>query len=402
MPAPEGQDRLFHVSDVNARCRILVMGVGGAGCNSVARMAETWTQGPNVVALNTDTQALAACRAPRCIAIGKDAARGLGAAGDVMVGRLAAEESMDTIQELLSTTDMLFLVVGLGGGTGTGAAPVILQAARRAGVLTLCFATMPFPFEGERKRRVAEEGLLALKKHADVVVCQPNVRLMELVDAKQALEVAFRKADEMVGNGVHGLWRLLSQAGVINLDFADVRTLAERSGGSCAYSYSEAKGPARASLVLQQLLESPMLERGRLLSESSGVLVNITGGPDLTMADVQGLMGEVQGALRPGGHVFFGAIIEPGFKDKLALTVLAAENWLESRRERPKASGTAPGVVPEPELVGAGSGRGQQEELNFDRYDRGRFKGIEPTVFGGEDLDIPTFIRRGMRLSFDH
>ncbi len=407
MPGPETPDRLFHVSSVTPRCRILVLGLGGAGCNTVARMSETWKQGPPVIAMNTDSQALSACTAQRCIPIGKETTHGLGAAGEVMVGRLAAEESLEAIQELLASVDLLFLVTGLGGGTGTGAGPVVVDAARKLGILTLCFVTMPFPFEGDRRRRVAEEGLKSLQKVADVVVCLPNARLIEVVDQQAGVEEAFRTADEMLGKGIHGLWRLLSQAGVINLDFADVRTLAERSGGVCAYAYSEATGSARGSVVLQQLLENPLLEKGRLLAEASGVLVNITGGPDLTLADMQGLTGQIQSMVRPGCHFFFGAIIDPAFRDRISVTVLVSENWLENKRAAaPKTKGSEPA---EPLLDGiatavprSGKASGEQGELVFERFDKDRFKGVEPTVYKGEDLDIPTFMRRGVRLSFEH
>ena len=251
MKKPAPNEELLHVSNIQPHCRIVVLGLGGAGCNAVSRMSAAWTDGPTVIAMNTDTQALAACTASRSVQIGSKVTHGLGAAGDTTVGRLSAEEDMEKIQEILSSADLLFLVVGLGGGTGTGAAPIIAQAAKKLGVLTLCFATMPFPFEGDRRRRQAEEGLRTLQRTADVIIHLPNQRLLELVPAKTGIEEAFRTSDELVGEGIHGLWRLLSKSGVINLDFADVRQLAERSGGSCAFGFSQADGPARATVVLQ-------------------------------------------------------------------------------------------------------------------------------------------------------
>ena len=394
--------RLFHVPAVQPRCRMLLLGLGGAGGSAVSRMAERWGEGPDVVAMNTDTQALAACTVKRCVAIGAQAAQGLGAAADVTVGRLAAEESIEAIREILEGHDVLFLVVGLGGGTGTGGAPVICQAARDAGVLSLVFATMPFSFEGDRRRRQAEEGLRALQHAADAVVCLPNQRLLELVDpAKTGLEEAFRHSDQMVGEGVHGLWRLLAQTGVINIDLADVRQLAERSGGTCAFAHVEAEGPARTSMVLKRLLDSPLLDKGRLLAESAGLLVNITGGPDLTLADVQGLMGQISSQGRPGAHRFMGAIIEPTYRNRIALTVLASDNWLESRRSpRPatEAGDTRAGIAgPAPSTRPA-----EQGTLDLETIDKGRFRDVDPTYFAGQDLDIPTFVRRGVRLSFEN
>jgi cell division protein FtsZ len=396
MKAPVPSNELLHVSSVHARRRILVLGLGGAGGNCVSRMAEGWSDGPVVVAMNTDTQALAGCTTPRCLQIGPKVSHGLGAGGDTTVGRLAAEESIELIQEVVSEADLLFLVVGLGGGTGTGAAPVVAQAARKLGALTLCFVTMPFPFEGDRRRRQAEDGLRALQHVADTVVCLPNERLLELAPQESGLPEAFRVADQIVGTGIHGLWQLLSQTGVINLDLADVRQLAERSGGCCAYGFSRAEGPARTAMVLQNLVASPLLEKGRLLSEAAALLVNITGGQDLTLADFRGLMGQIASMARPGAHLFCGAIVDPAYRGKLALTVLASENWLEERT-------AARGIVAKPPAETPSTPDRKVEELQLDLTpaNRGRFNNVEPTYHKGEDLDIPTFIRRNVRLSFE-
>ncbi|MFH0908586.1 MAG: cell division protein FtsZ [bacterium] len=396
---------------ITPRCRVLVMGLGGAGCNSVARMMRMWGEGPNVVAVHTDTKVLASSPLPKCIQIGVNVTQGLGASGDTTVGKLAAEENIETIQELLANVDLLFLVVGLGGGTGTGAVPVIVQTAKQLGVLTLCFATMPFPFEGDRKRRLAEEGLRTLQRAADAVVCLPNERLLEMVDPSLTLEAAFETSDAVVGSGIHGLWRVLTQTGVMNLDFADVRQIAERSGGSCAFAYSEGSGPARVAMALKGLIDSPLLDKGCLLSHASGILVNITGGPDLTLADVHGIMGRISSMMRPGAHVFMGAIVDSTAREKVGLTVLASENWLEERAIG-KGNTTTYGGENELTTVAAtpaGADKPNirtkadetQAELGFEPVDRGRFTNIEPTLYQGEDLDIPTFIRRGVRLMFD-
>ena len=402
--SPQKSDhRLFHVPAVQPRCRMLLLGLGGAGGSAVSRMTEDWPEGPDVVAMNTDTQALGACTVKRCVPIGPKVAQGMGAAADVTVGRLAAEESQELIQEVIGNHDVVFLVVGLGGGTGTGAAPVICQVARNLGILTLVFATMPFPFEGDRRRRQAEEGLRTLQQTADAVVCLPNQRLLELVDpAQTGFEDAFRHSDRMIGEGVHGLWRLLAQTGVINLDLSDVRQLAERSGGSCAFAHVEAEGPARTSMVLKRLLESPLLDKGRLLAESAGVLVNITGGPDLTLADVQGLMGQITSQVRPGAHRFMGAIIEPTYRNRIALTVLTSDNWLESKRRGRGGSSTDAGDTKSGAAATSPGQGAEQGTLDLETYDKGRFSGVDPTYIGGQDLDIPTFVRRGVRLSFEN
>lgn len=404
-------DRLFHVPAVQSNCRILVLGLGGAGCNSVARMFEGWKEGPAVVAMNTDTQVLASCAVPRCVQIGANATHGLGTSGDSLLGKIAAEESLSAIQEVLAEHEIVFLVVGLGGGTGTGAAPVIAQAARRLGVLTICFATMPFPFEGERKRRQAEEGLRTLQQAADIVICLPNQRLMESVDENTGLADAFRHSDVMIGSGVQAIWRLLAQTGFINLDFADLRTLAERSGSTCAFGYAEAEGPGRLAAVLQKLMDNPMLEKGRFISEASALLVCITGGPDLTVANVQGIMGQLGSMARPGVHLFFGAYIDSSYKEKLSLTILTSENWNDNRRARAvepalSASKNADDTAADTDMAVAAAAKSgkkvEQGTLAFDvAIDKGRFKGVEPTFFDGQDLDIPTYLRQGIRLSYE-
>lgn len=404
-PLP-GSNRLLHAPQVESRCRILVLGVGGAGCNSVTRMLDTWKEGPDTAALNTDLQSLATCAAARCVQIGSQTTRGLGAAGDPTTGRLAAEESVEQIHELLATCDLAILVGGLGGGTGTGALPIVAQIARRAGALTLAFATMPFAFEGERKRLVAEEGLRTLQQTADAVVCMPNDRLLEMAGDGAALEEAFRASDAIVASGIHAIWGLLANTGVINLDFADVRELFERSGGVCSFSYAEGTGPARASAVLQNLLACPLLQKGRRISEASGILLNITGGPDLTLADVQGIMGRISSMVRPHARIFHGVMVNQGWRERIALTVLVTENWLEGRDGSVPSRRTSRGSETDEKTPQAAvdSAEAEQAELQFEQGNgigRGRFEKVEPTFHQGQDLDIPTYVRRGIKLSFE-
>lgn len=400
MKLPEGGSRLFDLASRPARSRVLVMGLGGAGCNIAHRMAESWTSGPDVVAVNTDVQALAGCGLSRTLAIGEKTTGGLGAAGEVGAGKLAADESAQALQEVLAGVDLLFLVAGLGGGTGTGAAPVVAKLARQQGALTLCFTTMPFPFEGERKRRLAEEGLRALQRSADAVVCLPNERLLKLVDEQAGLETAFRKSDEMLASGLHAIWYLLSNTGVINLSFADVRELAERCSGSLSFGYAEASGSARAATALRALMDSPLLERGRLLSEAKGLLVNITGGPDLTLSDLEGIMGQLTSMARDNAHISMGAIIDPAHREHITITLLAAENWNEDRFGDAAAAEdpAAKGGKGKPRAEGGG----QPELPLLDQpQDRGAFGKTDPVFINGEDLDIPTYLRRGVKLSFE-
>lgn len=394
MKLPESTPRLLDVDPGATRCRMLVMGVGGAGSNMVHRMAQTWRQGPAVLAVNTDAQALAACDGVRTLAIGAQAARGMGASGDPTGGRLAAEESLSALQEAMVGTDLLILVTGLGGGTGTGAAPVIAKAARAMGATILVFATMPFPFEGDRRRRQADEGLRALQRLVDAVICLPNDRLMQGVDAQAGLEEAFRQSDAMLATGIHNIWQLLSSTGIVNLTFADVRELAERSGGTLSYGFAEASGPARSASALRALMESPLLEGGRLLSEAQGVLVNITGGPDLTLSDLEGIVGQIAARARPNAHISMGALIDPSRREHLTITLLTSEAWQEDRFEAASAN-SAPGEAKKVALQEA------QGELPLPdtSKDRGRFVSAPSTLINGEDLDIPTYIRRGVKLS---
>lgn len=395
MKIPDSNRRLLDLSTTASRCRMLVMGVGGAGCNMVHRMAQTWREGPSVLAVNTDEQALAACDGIKTLAIGAMATRGLGAAGDPTGGRLAAEESLTALQEAMVGIDFLILVTGLGGGTGGGAAPVIAKTARSMGATILAFATLPFPFEGDRRRRQAEEGLRALQRVADAVVCLPNQRLLQGVDERAGLEDAFRQSDAMLATGVHNVWQLLSSTGIVNLTFADVRELAERSGGTLSYGFAEASGPARSATALRQLMESPLLENGRLLAEAQGLLVSITGGPDLTLADLEGIVGQIAAKARPHAHISMGALIDPSRREHLTITLLTAEAWLEDRFEPAAKEGAPAAEARKP------AGQDAQGELPLPdtSKDRGQFGDASPTMINGEDLDIPTYLRRGVKLS---
>ncbi len=393
-------------------CRMLVIGVGGGGSNAVSRMSAGWRDGPDVVAVNTDAQALGACSVPYKVQIGKNLTQGLGAGGDAAIGKLAAEDDLDTLRELVSHLDVVFVVTTLGGGTGTGAAPVLAKVAREEGALTLCFATLPFDFEGERRKKQAEEGLRALRLSADVVICVPNKLLLEFNAGQASLAEAFGKVDAMLGVGMRSLWKLLAQAGIINLDFADLRQLVEHSGGSCSFAYAEGTGLDKASSVVNSLLRSPLLNRGDVLTQAEAILVSIVGGHDLTLVDVQKIMAHLTTLTRPGVRVFMGASVDPEWQNRLALTVLAAESWQEGkvpdaspgRLEAPAATATEPGVGPGKTLAGVKASvpiRAIQESLKFETDDKGKFKNTEPTLYEGEDLDIPTYVRRGIKLSFE-
>lgn len=374
-------------SDRLPRNRVLVMGLGGGGCNVVARMAEAWTAGPEQVLVHTDAQALEAYegRALRVL-IGQELTHQLGAGGDPAVGKLAAEADADKLRELLVGTEVVFLVVTLGGGTGTGAAPVIARLAREAGATTIVLATLPFEFEGQARRRQAEEGLEHLRSQADLVVAVPNEHLLSLVDTRAGLLEAFCKTDRMLGVAVQALWKLLTRAGIINLDLADLRRLVEHSNGHCTFGYAEASGPRKGADVVEELMNSSLPDVKSLLARAEAILINIVGGPDLTLVEVREMVSGLTAHSRADVRTFIGATLEEEWKNRVALIVLVAEEWAGAPAGH-RAPATAHPVQP---------------NLDFEPAEKGRFRDVDPTVFQGENLDIPTYLRRGVKLSFEH
>ena len=403
------EDNMAAFDGATKGSRMVIVGLGGGGCNAVARMNAGWSEGPLVAAVNTDSQALAACDVPVKVQIGKGITQGLGAGGDTAVGKLAAEDDGDSLRELVSQADIVVIVAALGGGTGTGAAPILARIAREQGAMSLCFVTLPFEFEGELRNQQAEDGLRALRMVADVIITLPNQRLLELLESQTGLADAFGKADAMLGVGIRSLWRLLSKAGIINLDFADLRHLVEHSGGACSFGYGEGTGAAKALTTVSELMKSPLLDRGRILSQSGALMVSISGGPDLTLIDVQKIMSQLTTVARSGVKIFMGATVDEGWQNRIALTVLAADSWSGEpgkvarppsgveKKDESLAMDTKAGLKP----VAAAHARTIQPTLNFDAGDKGRFKNVEPTIYGGEDLDTPTFVRRGIKLSFE-
>jgi len=389
--------------------RVLLIGVGGGGCNAVAHMHSGWREGPDIIAVNTDAQSLAACPVTRRIQIGQNLTEGLSAGGEAAVGKLAAEEEEDVIREIIGQYDLVFIVASLGGGTGSGAAPVIARIARESGALAIGFAALPFSFEGERRRKLAEESLEEFRESSDVVITLPNQMLPDLLGEDTSLSEAFGKVDMMVGVAIRTIWKLLAQSGIINLDLADLSQLVENSGGSCRFGYGEGRGPNKVADAIASVLKGPLLNEGKVLADAPALLVSLVGGTDLTLSAVQKLMSQLAALARQDVRFFMGAAVDETWTDRVAITILAAETWEEEQVLPPEPRSDA-AVVPEsglPPKVGARSKKKSrrnkevQTTLKFDSTEKGRFKNVEPTIYDGEDLDIPTYMRRGIKLSFE-
>ncbi len=388
------------------RCRVLVAGVGGGAGHVLGHMLADWPAPPVVAAVNTDARALAACGVGLTVAIGRTVTKGLGAGGDVELGRLAANEDLDALRALVAGYDLLLLIASLGGGTATGAAPILARIAREEGLLTLAYVTLPFDFEGTRRQEQAQEGLALLKQSADTVVCLPNQRLHAMLPPDTPLPAAFGFVDRMMSAGIRGLWTLLARDNMLNLDFSDLQSLVENSGNECCFGYGEGRGRGMAEQALRELLEGPMLEKGRVIANSGAMILHVIGGPDLPLAELQTIHRRFQAAARPGARISLGAAVLDDWTGRLALTVLAAEHWMPSTRTRDEAArkGSLFFETPSPDMPQerprrAGKGA-QQSELPLGSLanDRGRFQHVPPTIHEGTDLDIPTYLRRGIRI----
>ncbi len=300
--------------------QIRVIGVGGGGSNAVNRMIQANMTGIEFIAINTDAQALLLNEAPRHIRIGDKLTRGLGAGGNPSVGGKAAEENAEEIYEALKGSDMVFITAGMGGGTGTGASPIVAQIARELGALTVGVVTKPFAFEGKKRLLSAEEGIANLKQHVDTLITVPNDRLLQVADKRTPLSEAFRLADDVLRQGIQGISDLITVPGLINLDFADVKTIMS-AAGSALMAIGEASGDNRASDAAQIAIASPLLDID--ISGARGVLFNITGGMDLTLFEVNEAADVIYHAAHPEANIIFGAVQDPNFDGKVKITVIA-------------------------------------------------------------------------------
>lgn len=299
---------------------IKVCGVGGSGGNAIARMIASRVRGVEFIAINTDSQALINNPAPIKVQIGKETTRGLGAGADSEVGRKSAEENKDEIYEVLKGADMVFVTYGAGGGTGTGAAPLVAQIAKELGALTVGVVTKPFSFEGMRRKKMAELGIEELRDKVDTLITIPNDRLLQVIDKKTSLPDAFGIVDDILRQGVQGISDLIIIPGIINVDFADVRAIMA-DAGSALMGIGRAAGENRAIEAARQAIDSPLLELS--IDGAMGILYNITGGPDMTMYEVEEASKAITEAAHPEANIIFGAIVDEAMSGEIKITVIA-------------------------------------------------------------------------------
>ena len=408
--------------------RIKVFGVGGAGGNAVNHIARAPFDGVEFIALNTDAAALRQLEVGNKIVLGEKLTRGMGAGGDPERGRAAAEEDAAKIKSLCEGADVIFIAAGMGGGTGTGASPVIAHLAKECGALVLGMLVLPFEWEGGRRQRQAQLGLHVMKAAADGVICLPNQKLFKLIDEKTSLVETFAITHELLAQGVRGIWRMLMRPGLINVDFADLCSVTRGRHSENSLATAEACGEFRSREVVDKLLKHPLLDGGQALNEASSVLVSIVGGPDLAMAEVNRVMEQINRQCE-SAHIIMGAAVEESFADKLAVTLVASKRPPAEREEELQAGAPelekqlvdtqmttrSPSriVAPPPattaenaEKILQNGARGKrklpkmkQGQLPLEIISKGRFEKSEPTVHHGQDLDMPTYIRRNMPLN---
>ncbi|MBK7451274.1 MAG: cell division protein FtsZ [Anaerolineales bacterium] len=376
-----------------AFARIKVIGVGGAGQNAVNRMMEEGIQGVEFIAANSDAQALTLSRAPIRVRLGDKITRGLGAGGDPEIGRKAAEESSDELYNVLKGADMVFVTAGMGGGTGTGAAPVVSQIAKECGALTIGVVTRPFTFEGGKRSQSAEAGVAKMKEHAHTLISIPNDRLLQLADKKSSLQDAFRMADEVLHQGIQGISELITIPGLINLDFADVRSIMSE-GGAALMAVGRGSGDDRAKVAAEQAISSQLLDI--TIDGARGVLFNVTGGPNMTLFEVNQAAAIIRETAHPDVNMIFGAVIDPNMGDEIRCTVIATgfERSGVTRRvleriprvnasEKPLSAANTPFAARPSESVNA----------NTETRSSADVKSQPLPSINNDDLDVPTFLR---------
>jgi len=449
-----------HSSVAQRDVRIKIVGLGGAGSNALDRILLDGPPAAELVAINTDIQALTGSVAAEKVQIGRATTHGLGAGGDPEVGYAAAEEAGEEIRGAVKGAQMIFLCVGLGGGTGSGAARIVAALAREEGALVIAFATLPFTFEGRRRMTQAEEALVALRREADVVICFENDRMGDAVAPLAGIQEAFTMADQTISQSVRAIAALVQRRGLMHLGFDEIVTALRCPGEiapRCLFGFGEADGDNRANDALARALKSPLMDKGRLLDGAHNVLVNVAGGPGMTLNEVQILMEELNRHIGDETRILFGAAVDPRLGQKMSVTILSAleatppATVVTPLRPASRAVAASPVSIPpaprvsEPApVVRAGESEAEfveppapriadvdsdeavaapaesdplrvaasavkpapnpkraevkQAQMQFEPVTRGRFERSEPTIVDGQDLDVPTFLRRNVKV----
>ncbi len=453
---------------------IKIVSVGGAGLNALDRIVLDGLEGAEVLALNTDVQSLASSVAAHKVQLGRTVTRGLGAGGDPEVGYQAAFESTEEIREALTGARMIFICTGLGGGTGSGAAPYVAHLAREAGALVLAFATLPFAFEGKRRNAQAREALGRLNEIANAVVCFENDQMGDMVAPHAGIHQAFSKADTTISQSVRSIVNLIQRPGLIRIGFDDLLSALRSRNGRCLFGFGESDSDNRAHDALAQALKSPLMDRGRTLADAARVLVQVAGGPAMTLSEVEVVMKELGRHVNEDTQILFGTAVDGRFGDRLSVTIissLTADEGLPQTQpplsaapptppvwEQPQEAPTKVEVEPEPvpieefqsaettpidepglaeveptsapasepaantfegldtseppvttprskpapareeKVSTEKSMQAKQEILQFEPINRGRFEKSEPTIVEGEDLDVPTYLRKKIKV----
>jgi cell division protein FtsZ len=456
---------------------IKIVSVGGAGLNALDRIVLDGLEGAEVLAVNTDVQSLASSVAAHKVQLGRTVTRGLGAGGDPEVGYQAAFESTEEIREALTGARMIFICTGLGGGTGSGAAPYVAHLAREAGALVLAFATLPFAFEGKRRNAQAREALGRLNEIANAVVCFENDQMGDMVGPQAGIHQAFSKADTTISQSIRSIVNLIQRPGLIRIGFDDLVAALRSRNGRCLFGFGESDSDNRAHDALAQALKSPLMDRGRTLADAARVLVQVAGGPGMTLSEVEIVMKELDRHVSDETQILFGTAVDGRLGDRLSVTIIssfAAEDNVVPQQAQTSPLSNAPPVPPmweqphqnpskievEPEPVpvedfqlpettpieeaepmevenvpapsvesvssafevvdtpeppvntprrkpapsneekmsAEKSMQAKQEVLQFEPVNRGRFEKSEPTIVEGEDLDVPTYLRKKIKV----
>ena len=398
---------------------IRLVGVGGAGSNAIDRLKMENLERLQLAVINTDLQALSSSPVPDKVLIGSGVTHGLGAGGDPGIGREAAETDREKIATVVRECDLVFLLAGLGGGTGSGAAPIVAEVATEQGALVIAFVTMPFSFEGGRRQRQAEEGLAALRRTCDAVIPLSNdILLQECGDATGVLE-AFARADEWIGRGVKSIWAMLFRTGLINLDFATLEKVFQSRGGKTLFSLGSGDGPQAVAETIESIKLCPLLHTTEFSRKADRLLVNIIGGTDLTLPMVNELMTAITEQYGRDSHVTMGAVIDESMGRRLEVCVIGTTD-VGGRNVAPRRplAGARAAATPTVKLPGAktapaptattpaqavaatAAAKPEQNEFSFNEAEsRGYFDKTDRNLFEGQDLDVPTYLRKGIKIA---